>query len=178
MVQYVAPADLASYLQKDLDTATATLVIEKASAMFAREADTAFESISTTWTTTATGSCYLDLPFRPVTAVSTVRVNGITITGWVLRSGSLYRLAGFGWWGMFPPEEVQVDLTYGYATVPDDVKAAVLEIAGQAYDVPLGVVASEQIDDYAVRYVTTGGGLQMTGYARDLAAGYRGLLIT
>lgn len=177
MTQYATDEELASYLQKDLDTATATLVLQMASALFDREADTKFTTTTATWTTVVYGQWALELPFQPITAISAVRVNGATITGWSLRSNTLYRLAGFGWRNAYPPDELAADVQYGYATAPDDVKGAVLEIAAQAYDVPVSAVASEQIDDYAIRYVTTGGGLQMTAHARDLAAGYRGLLI-
>jgi hypothetical protein len=40
MALYATASELASYLQQDLDTATATLVLTVASGAFAREADT------------------------------------------------------------------------------------------------------------------------------------------
>lgn len=175
---YATPSDLASYLQKDLDTATATLVLTTASGMFAREAQTAFTATNVTWSTTNAYGCWeLEPPYAPITAVSAVRVNGVAITGWTLRGNRLYRLAGFGWRGIFPPDQVDVDLTHGYTTVPDDVKGAVLETAAQAYDIPVSAVAQESIDDYVVRYATAGGGMQLTHSAAEIAAGYRGLLI-
>lgn len=177
MAQYATAAELASYLQKDLDTASANQVLTIASARFAREAETAFAATSVTYTDTVYGNTSIDLPYRPVTAVSQVRLNGNVITGWTLRAGGLYRSAGFGYLHAWPPDEVAVDLTHGYVTVPDDVKGAVLEMAAQAYEVPVGAIVSESIDDYAVRYATTGGGLQLTTSAAALAAGYRGLLI-
>jgi hypothetical protein len=177
MALYATASELASYLQKDLDTATATLVLTAASGRFAREAETVFTATTITYTDTVDGCSTVVLPYRPVTAVSAVRINGVTITGWVLRNGVLYRTAGFGYRFAFPPDQVDVDLTYGYTAVPDDVKGAVLEMAAQAYEVPVGAVVSESIDDYAVRYATTGGGMQLTSSAAALAAGYRGVLI-
>jgi hypothetical protein len=177
MALYATASELASYLQKDLDTASATLVLTVASGMFAREADTAFAATTKTWTTEVYGQGRVELPFKPVTAVSAVRVNSIAITGWTLRVDTIYRPGGFGYRYAWPPDQLDVDLTYGYAAVPDDVKGAVLEMAAQAYDVPVGALASESIDDYAVRYATTGGGLRLTAYAADLAEGYRGLLL-
>jgi len=53
----------------------------------------------------------------------------------------------------------------------------VLETAAQAYEIPVGAVLSETIDDYAVRYATTGGGLQLTSSAAAVAASYRGVLM-
>lgn len=179
MAQYATASELASRLQKDLDTASANQVLTLASGLLNREAETAWTPTTTTWSTTdANGCTELEPPFWPVTAVSAVRVNGVVITGWVLRGGLLYRVAGFGYRGAYPPDQVDVDLTYGFTTVTDDVKAAVLEIAAQAYEVPVGAVVSESIDDYVVRYATTGGGLQMTTMAHDVAAGYRGVLLS
>jgi hypothetical protein len=177
MALYATASELASYLQKDLDTATAELVLTTASARFAREAETAFAATNVTYTDTADGLTDIVLPYRPVTAVSAVRINGVIITGWSLRNGVLYRTAGFGYRYAYPPDEIAVDLTYGYTTVPDDVKGAVLEMAAQAYEIPVGALISETIDDWAVRYATTGGGIQLTTSAAALAAGYRGALI-
>jgi hypothetical protein len=177
MALYATASELASYLQKDLDTASAELVLTIASATFARAAERAFTPTTTTYTDTVDGSDTVVLPYQKVTAVSAVRINGATITGWTLRNGVLYRTAGFGYRYAFPPDQIDVDLTHGETTAPDDVKGAVLETAAQAYEVPVGALASESIDDYAVRYATTGGGLQLTESAADLAAGYRGALI-
>jgi hypothetical protein len=178
MALYATASELASYLQKDLDTSTATLVLTVASATFAREAETAFAATTVTYSDTVYGGGELELPYRQVTAVSQVRVNSAVITGWSLRLNTLYRSAGFGYRYAWPPDQVDVDLTYGYTTVPDDVKGAVLEMAAQAYDVPVAAVSSEQIDDYAIRYATTGGGIQLTASAAATAASYRGLLIS
>lgn len=177
MAQYATAVELAGKLQKDLDTYSANQVLTIASALFSREADTWFESTAVTWTTFGTPATRLDLPFRPVIAVSAVRINGVTVTGWTLIKHRLYRAQGFGTSYAVVPDEVEVDLTHGYITASDDVKGAVLETAAQAYDVPVGAVVSESIDDYAVRYATTGGGLQLTKSAAELAAGYRGPLM-
>jgi hypothetical protein len=52
----------------------------------------------------------------------------------------------------------------------------VLDMAAQAYTVPVGAVISESIDDYAIRYANASGGVQLTPFARDLAAQYCGTL--
>jgi hypothetical protein len=179
MVQYATASELASYLQQDLDTATATLLLTTASGLFDREAQTTFTATTATWSTTDANGCFqLDPPYRPITAVSAVRVNGVAVTGWVLRCNLLYRAAGFGVWRGYgwPPDQVDVDLTYGYSAVPDDVKAAVLESAAASYTRPVGAVAMEAIDDYRVQYATAGG-VQLTPSAQAVAAGYRGVLI-
>lgn len=176
MALYATPTELADYLQQDVDTATATLVLTVASGQFSLYADTQFASTAATYTTLGTPFLNLPLPFRPVIAVQAVRINGVTVTGYTLIKNTLYRSAGFGTPLNDPPDKVEVDLTHGYTTVPDDVKAAVLDMAAQAYAVPVGAVIAENIDDYAVKYTNTGGGVQLTSFARDLAALYRGTL--
>lgn len=174
MAMYATAEELASYLQQDLDAATATQALELASADFARAADTAFAATTATWTVEGGPGTSIEIPYRPVTAVSEVRLNGAVITGWTLRHNALYRSAGFGTWYAFPPDELAVDLTYGYTSVPDDVKKAVLEIAAGIYEHP-GDAASESIDDYTVRY--NGKPIHAGRPWTEVAADYRGLLI-
>jgi len=179
MALYASPSELASYLQMDLDTATATLVLTVVSAQFSLAADTQFASTAVTYTTFGTWHTSIVLPFRPVIAVQAVRISGVTVTGYTLIRNVLYRPAGFGIGTQFyavPPDAVQVDLTHGYTTVPDDVKAAVLDTAAQAYAVPVAAVTSESIDDYSIKFAASGGGVQLTSYAKDVAALYRGTL--
>lgn len=176
MALYATPTELASYLQQDLDSATATLVLTVASGQFSLYADTQFASTAVTYTALGTPFMSLTLPFRPVIAVQALRINGVTVTGYTLIKNTLFRAAGFGTPLNTPPDVVQVDLTHGFTSVPDDVKAAVLDMAAQAYSVPVGVVSSEAIDDYSIKYAASGGGVQLTPYARDVAALYRGTL--
>jgi hypothetical protein len=176
MALYATPEELASYLQQDLDTATATLALTAASAQFSLAADTRFASTAVTYTRLGTFYTSIVLPFRPVIAVQAVRINSATVTGYTLIRNVLYRSAGFGTCFATPPDAVQVDLTHGYTAVPDDVKAAVLDMAAQAYAVPVAAVTSESIDDYAVRYTNAGGGVQLTPYAQGVAALYRGTI--
>lgn len=171
------PTELAGYLQQDLDTYTATQALTLGTAEFCRVADTAFSATSTTWSTIGDGCWELVLPFNDITAVSAVRVNGVAITGWSLRIDRLYRYAGFGYRGMFPPDQVDVDLTYGQIAYPDDVKLAVLEIAAGIYDHPTSEI-SEQIDDYVVRYDPSNKISPAGRPWQDVAASYRGLLIS
>jgi hypothetical protein len=175
MALYASALELASYLQQDLDTSTATLALTTASAEFAREAGTAFTATTVTWTVQGGPGTDIEIPYKPVTAVSQVRLNGVVITGWTLRHNALWRRAGFGTWYAFPPDELAVDLTYGYTTVPDDVKLAVLEIAAGLYEHPSSAV-SETIDDYSVKY-DAGSKLTAGRPWREVAADYRGYLL-
>ena len=176
MVQYATATELAGYLQQDLDTYTANQALTLASSQFSQLAMTWFEATTTTYTMPGTFSVAIRLPFRPITAVTAVRINGVAVTGWTLVKYTLYRAAGFGSSYIIPPDKVEIDVTHGYASVPDDVKAAVIETAATAYTMPVNAVVGESIDDYQVRYSQTGGGVQLTQSARDLALMYRGTL--
>lgn len=180
-VMYATVAELASFLQKDLDTATATLALQTASQLFSTRANTMFNSTTVTYQTEGLGYRQLQLPFRPVTAVSAVRIvnpntGTQTITDYARIKTVLYRLIGFGVPGAFPPDMVEVDLTYGYATVPDDVKGVVLETAAAAYQGPDITVASESIDDYSVKMAANTGGMSLSPAAVALADLYRGTI--
>lgn len=174
MAKYATESELASYLQKDLDTASATLALTLASGEFSAEAETWWAATTATYTVTGYGCTEIELPYRNVTTVAEVRVNGVAVTGWTLRVGTVYRLAGFGYRFAYPPDQVDIDLTHGYTIVPDDVKLATLEIAAGLYDNPTSV-ASESIDDYTVRY--NGTPILPGRPWREVAAGYRGVLL-
>ena len=176
MVQYATATELAGYLQEDLDTYTANQALTLASGQFSQLAMTWFDPQTTTFVTTGTPCVSINLPFRPVTAISAVRINGVAVTGYTLVKNTVWRSAGFGTSCVIPPDKVEVDLTHGYTSVPDDVKAAVIETAAAAYSVPVSAVVGESIDDYQVRYSAAGGGVQLTASARDLARTYRGTL--
>jgi hypothetical protein len=178
-VLYATAAELASFLKQDVDTSTATLALQVTSQLFTVRANTAFLPVTTTFQVEGYGYRQLRLPFRPVTAISAVRVvsaaaGTTTLTDYTRIKSVLYRLAGFGVPGAFPPDLVEVDLTYGYAAVPDDVKGAVLESAGAAYSSPDVTVKSESIDDYSVSSAANSGGVMLSPAAEKLADMYRG----
>ena len=181
-VSYATVSELASYLKQDVDTSTATLNLQTASQMFSTRANTMFNATTVTYQTQGLGYRQLYLPFRPVTAVAQVRIvnqfsGTLVITDYSRIKTVLYRLIGFGVPGMFPPDMVEVDLTYGYATVPDDVKGAVLESAAIAYDNPDPAVSSEQIDDYVIKSAPLSGGVMLSPAAATLADLYRGTIM-
>ena len=123
----------------------------------------------------------LELPLRPVTAVSSVEVNGVAIgsTAFEWNERQLVRrYSGFGqysdlehlapedgahWGG--PESTVTIVLSYGYTaeTVPVVVKALALRVAARAIGNPTGV-SQESLGAYSVSYgsVLTAGGSHLT----------------
>lgn len=180
MAMYATAADLASYLKQDVDTSTATLALTIASELFATRARTRFESNATTYSVASvdgTANYRLYLPNTPVIAVSAVRINGSAITDYTRIGNVLYRLIGFGFQWAFPPDLVEVDYTYGYTAVPDDVRGAVLETAAAAYMGPDITTAAEAIDDYSIKMAPNTGGVQLSPAAQALADYYAGALV-
>jgi hypothetical protein len=180
-VMYASVSELASYLQQDVDTSTATLALQVTSQLFTVRANTAFQPVTLTYQTIGLGHRQLFLPYRPISAVTAVRIVNpntatVTVTDYARIKTVLYRLAGFGTPGIFPPDMVEVDLTYGYAAVPDDVKGAVLESAGASYSSPDITTKSESIDDYSVSSATDTGGVSLSKFAQSLADLYRGTI--
>jgi hypothetical protein len=176
MATYPTPTELAGFLQKDLDTYSATQALALAAGDFATAADTAFSATTLTWTTQGGPGTDIQIPYRPVTAVSQVRLNGVVITGWTLRLNALWRSTGFGTWYAFPPDLVEVDLTYGYTADRIDAKLAMLEIAGGLYQRPDVLVSSEAIDDYRITYYS-GTPIYPGRPWREVAADYRGIAV-
>jgi hypothetical protein len=178
MTMYATPGDLASFLQKDLDAATATLVLTKATALFDQRSRSHWSgAVATTYSKPGTGAFELVMPFAPLVTVSAVRVKGVAITDYTTIGQSLYRRIGFGSWYSFPPDLVEVDYTYGYPTVTDDVAAAVIETAALAYQSPDLSTVAEAIDDYSAKYAVNIGGMKLSDSAAALADWYAGALV-
>lgn len=75
------------------------------------------------------GDRYLDLPGKPVTAVSAVSVGGAALptTAYKLVHGRLWRFCGWG--HELCPTEVTVTLTHGYLACPEWVVQLVCDLA-------------------------------------------------
>lgn len=152
-----AAADLSTRGVDVSDTALVAEMLAVASSVVRQAAQSPI--LETTSTVTLWGlddGRYLDLPGKPVTAVSSVVVDGVTLADadYKLTDGRLWRAAG---WGGCEPVEVVVTLTHGFLAVPADVKQLVcdLAIAGMqaasagAHDPR---VIAEKVDDYSVSF--------------------------
>lgn len=77
----------------------------------------------------ATDYCTLDLPAGPVSAVSSVKVNGVEVAGWSKIGDTVYLPSG---WTTSLPVEVTVTYTHGYPVIPADIVDLVCSVAGIA----------------------------------------------
>lgn len=152
-----AAADLSTRGVDVSDTALVAEMLAVASSVVRRAAQSPI--LETTSTVTLWGlddGRYLDLPGKPVTAVSSVVVDGVALAAsdFKLMDGRLWRQVG---WGGCEPVEVVVTLTHGFLAVPADVKQLVCDLAiagmGAAREGAHNPnVIAEKIDDYSVSF--------------------------
>jgi hypothetical protein len=170
--QLVTPSELASFLQMDLDTASAVLVIEMATGKIQAACGQRIIGATTT-ALIDVDFCdwgpWLSLPQSPVRSVATVLIDGVADTEWLLRNQQLWRLAAWNrnWTA---PILVTVTYTYGYLAGEPGLQLArdmTLALAGAGYGNPGGSVSSEAIDDYKVSYAEADGRMQVTDGMRD-----------
>lgn len=162
--QLCTPADLASALQSDLDTATATLWIEIGTAIVQAAADgqRIIEVVDDEIEILGLTDSWLNLPQIPVTDVASVILDGVALeavapggdrAGYRRHGNRLWRTDGWQTYYGEPSLALVVN-THGHPAGHQKLqlgRGAVLSIAKTAYDNPAGV-ASEKIDDYAVVY--------------------------
>lgn len=166
--------ELASWVQSDLDTATATLARDQAVAYLEAETGVTLTSQSAATITYEVrwDDCWIDLPI-PTTAVDSVAIDGTTVDAddYQLVNNRLYRRVGWGgsrWtsdnrFAYRSSEDdyasVAVTLDYGFAdgSAPGEFKTWGLVLAGQAYQImPNLNRQSVRLDDFAETYATGG----------------------
>lgn len=158
--------ELASYVQEDVDTATATLAIEIATGVIqAATGQRLIQVVDDPFTVYVdeydTGR-WLELPELPVTAASGFMIGATAVTDVTLDAsrGRLYRPCGWRSLLVYPlsaPNTASGVYTHGYAVGDRELemaRAAALVLAAAAYGNP-GNAVREQIDDYAVQYADT-----------------------
>lgn len=144
-------SDLATYLQRDLDSSSERLAHDIAKALV--EDETGPVTSATSTVTLPIEKCGLvHLPARVVTAVTAVQYAGTAAVYTWERPFPRIRLSSYllevvpftiDYW-----PTVDVTFTHGWAAVPALVKAVALSVAARAYDNPSGLRA-ESIDDYS-----------------------------
>lgn len=188
MTAFFTSDELAAQLQvADVDVGAATLFANLASDVVRDELRQLVDAVAgETITVYGDGGELLVLPEKPVTAVTSVVLGGLTLTLFDWRpNGALRRVIypGSPFAGeqtMAWPFGVPVVITYshGYVTVPNGIKAVALELAAGAYVNP-EIVESYTIGDVSARYSRGAEGarqaMQMTTEQRTRLDRYRAL---
>ena len=156
----VTPSELASFLQQDVDTATAMLLIQMATGKVQAAAGQLLIEGTATVTLDVDmcdDSEWLALPQMPVRSVASVLIDGVADTAWKFRRQQLWRLNGWNTSGS-APTQVTPTFTYGYPASAQALQLArdyTLALAGLGYGNPgAGAVTSESLDDYKVDYAS------------------------
>ena len=113
---------------------------------------------------------WLRPPGVPITAVSTVEIDDVAVTDWLLRSGALWRELGWASslrWARPRPSKVVVTYTHGLPNVPADIidltcrlaAAALVAWRGSPDGAGLASTGTERqvtLGDYSVTYAVDG----------------------
>ncbi|WP_418956829.1 hypothetical protein [Streptomyces tritici] len=142
----------------------AALVLDVASAVVRREARQSFTRGTSSATLHPNGG-WVVLPQRPVIAVQSVRAGGQLVPPdrWQLVRDRL---------AVFDDQAVTVTYTHGYASVPGDVLAVVLTLAGRVLTNPSDL-RQESVGSVSVTYSAETIGASLAPADRDLLARYR-----
>lgn len=166
--QLATPEDLAALLQRDVDTASATLAIEVGTAVVQAAAGQRIVRATSTDVVVWGGTDnVLVLPERPVISVASVTYGGSalaegTASGtWRLARDGLWR--DLGWSEVYgEPWSVEVTWTHGYLTTEQGIqlgRGVALGLSRGLFNNPDGVVR-EAIDDYSVAYAEASAALE------------------
>lgn len=148
--------DLAEYLGvevAELNVGQSLMAMARAEARVLRGTGQSFEAGTTTTLLPMPDDEWLVLPQRPVTAVTSVSINGLALTDFTRVRDRLYRYGGWRVAARFPPF---ISVTYSHGgAVPAEVTGTVCALAAELLENPNGL-ASETIDDYTWRAAETG----------------------
>lgn len=175
--QLATPEDLASLLQRDVDTASAVLALEVCTAVVQAAAggQRILRVVDDSAVVYGSTDRVLRLEQRPVVSVASVTYGGVllsqgTASGtWRMARDGLWRDIG---WALYAgePSEATVVYTHGYAAGDQRLqlaRGATLSLARGLFDNPTGV-AREQIDDYAVAHEKASAALDATPGVKNL----------
>lgn len=151
------PGDLRALLKEDSTTLPddeANVLLGLATgAVQAAIGQDLLEAVGDVVTLLGTTESWFDLPQRPVTAVTTVVLDGTTITDYKRFGARLWRSNG---WATIPGEPSTVVVTYSHGYADWDAKlglarSAVLTLAARTFANPIGATGLS-IDDYSQQF--------------------------
>jgi hypothetical protein len=133
----VTASELATYLQRDLDTASAEFAIAGASGVLRSYCRWSISRQTDVWWLNG-GATVLDLPTLYVNEIVSVAVGDTTYDDHILLAGGqLYRA---DWWPR-GYANVRVEADHGYAVIPDEVRLVACSIAARFYVNPEGLAS-------------------------------------
>jgi hypothetical protein len=169
-----SPEDLASFVQQDVDTATATLLLSVATSAIQSSTEQQLTYVANDTVSLVVYNNEIKLPQRPVVEVTAVE--SLTSGEWLVVQDVIrptYLLDGSTnsvWWtgndqteapwyqfvAQLPWPTATVTYSHGYQTIPDDLRGVCLSLAARLMSNPTGV-QQEAIGNVMTRYDRAGG---------------------
>lgn len=158
---FATASDLAAYLQTDVDTATANLLLDLATGAIQSATGQTIERVEDDEVTLRPSPGKpLVLPQRPADDPTVVEVDGDVVTDFtVITDGlgrtALHRLEGWVSYDLVTnaPQRVSVTYSHGYDAIPAEIKRVCLQVAGRGYRNPEGL-RSETVGSESYTYAT------------------------
>jgi len=144
-----SPETFSSYMQRDLDRATATLCLQGASALVRNYCRWSISQATETFVVDGSGTELLSLPTLKLNTV-TLTVDGTLLdadTYQVASRGQIRRLDGIWPCGL---DNVSADTDHGYTIIPDDITLVVCSLASRYYSNPDSLRSKASGDDSRV----------------------------
>ena len=189
---FAIEAELEAYTGTSIASDRAAILLSVASAAIrAYTGQTLSSATSTAITIPGNYTPQLDLPERPASAPTLVKLGDTTLTEdvdyvfdgrWSLFRGTAAVgmfvanlpesfLTGSADWGG-PQTQITVTYAHGFATIPDDIKGVCLALAARSLTSPDGV-NSESVGSYSVSYSRSGGAVSLLDEEKALLNRYR-----
>lgn len=173
------PADLNAYTGQDIPETQAGLALRLASGMVRRFTGQTITRVVDDTVVLRGGWPVLYLPQRPVIVddthdLSVTELGDTGLPDLLLADGLTFTRCAeelardCGVWA----DRVQVTYSHGYASVPDDILAVVLDVASRSISNPTGL-RSVSIDDYSRTFANETLGTSLTEPNRQALAAYR-----
>jgi hypothetical protein len=167
--QFATATDLNNLLQTTVPPATATLLLELSTSVIQSAVGQRIVDITDTAVVDIDEyTVWLELPQYPIRSVTSVVLDGTTITDWSLRRQRLWRAVG--WMRVIsPPSKATVTYVHGHVAGSQYLQLArnmCLSLAVVGFGNP-GAVSSEKIDDYQVSYADAATRMLLTEPMRE-----------
>jgi len=113
--------------------------------------------------------------YEPVIAVNTITDyrTGEALSAAAGTGPQIYYYDGINTvYGLYPRQVVDLNLTYGYASVPASIKGVVVDASRRAYEAPKANLRERQVADVLEAYGPQDGSVYLSDHEKDILAGW------
>jgi hypothetical protein len=168
MSPFITTADLKSFLGYEVESDKATAAVEASCDLIRNSTGQTFEAGEATVLMDGTGTDAVLLPQVPVKAVSAVKLQGEVVTDFMISGSGLLLRTSPGVWTE-GRQAVEVTYSYGYESVPPELKMLALTISARVY--VQGIVTVAQVGMTNTTFATDA--LTLTAGEKDIISRHR-----